>query len=76
MVWVCVARRGVFYNTRSFADGEKRMNFKVILFGLISCLAVIFIIQNVAAVTVNIFLAAFSSIAADFHHLAAGFAAG
>ncbi len=31
------------------------MNFKVILLIIVSCLAVVFIIQNVAAVTVNIF---------------------
>ena len=54
------------------------MNLKVILFGIISCLAVIFIIQNVAAVTVNIFFwqVSLSIALLIFIILAAGFAAG
>jgi uncharacterized integral membrane protein len=61
-----------------FAGGEKKMNLKVILFGIISCLAVIFIIQNVAAVTVNIFFwqVSLSIALLIFIILAAGFAAG
>ncbi len=54
------------------------MNFKVILLIIVSCLAVVFIIQNVSAVTVNIFFWEISlSIALlIFIILAIGFAAG
>ncbi|NLN37972.1 MAG: LapA family protein [Smithella sp.] len=54
------------------------MNIKVILFTIISCLAVVFIIQNVAAVTVNIFFwqVSLSIALLIFIIFAAGFAAG
>lgn len=54
------------------------MNFKVVLFIILSCLAVVFIIQNVSAVTVNIFFWEISlSIALlIFIILAIGFGAG
>lgn len=54
------------------------MNFKVVLFIILSCLAVVFIIQNVSAVTVNIFFWEISlSIALlIFMILAIGFGAG